>query len=202
MSILLITAAYLDFFCGTVNIYTIVIKQSCLLLVYISPIVYYMITKDKQQRWWAVFGCIWVVTISLRTKNEIHDYNETVCKAKFGKTFNQQRRNRGIAVIPQDWQITSSLGSEIDWKGKDQIIGHTDKSVYIDSACEDAFERDNYELKPIRGISRWISIGRVVTKGKGADTDSYAFEFGANSRNITRQQADSILASEKITKDY
>jgi len=199
--ILIVTAAYFDFFSATVNIYAIVGKDACFLLAYACPIIYFMITKDKRQRFWAVFGVFWIIIICLRTKDEIRDYNHTLCHTQFGVPFNQSRRERGIPTIPQDWQMELKSDTEIVWKGKNKAIGHISKCVFIDSTCTDTFEIDYYNLKPLRGVSRSLSIAEEAYE-QPLDTYICMYDFGDNHRQINKMEADSILIAEKIQKDY
>jgi hypothetical protein len=64
-------------------------------------------------------------------------------------------------------------------------------------------EDDEYHFKPIKGVSRELSITTYYTTGK-EDSIVYYYDPDNNNNNhkISRQQADSTFAAEKISKDY
>jgi len=78
----------------------------------------------------------------------------------------------------------------------------TKKYIFIDSLCRIALELDMYHFLPKKGFTRDFEIRTRYANGKGKNTLLYNYEIGNDSRNISRQQADSLLAAEKIAKDY
>ena len=133
----------------------------------------------------------------------ISEYKRNTCLDKFGWAFNKTRRTFGIPEIPGDWHIRFRIDRSVDWwKSKNDTIGHVSKDISIDSVCRIKYEDDEYNFKPIKGISRNLSITTYYAHGK-EDSIVYYYESGNNNNHkISRQQADSIFAVEKIAKDY
>lgn len=131
------------------------------------------------------------------------EYQLKTCQNKFGPEFNSIRKKRGVPGIPDDWQISSgSIGADINWVGSNSI-GHFNKYTRVDSTCAIEFEQDEYRFKPVQGIQRGITIKTMFAKGRAKDTITYHWVGGIDiNRTITRHEADSIFAAEKIRKDY
>jgi len=132
----------------------------------------------------------------------IVEYNRNTCQDRFGLAFNKTRRIFGTPEIPGNWHIRFRMDRSVDWwKGENDTIGHVSKDISMDSVCKIKLEEDEYNLKPIKGVSRNLSITTYYTNDK-EDSIVYYYEPGNNNHKISRQQADSIFAVEKISKDY
>jgi hypothetical protein len=63
-------------------------------------------------------------------------------------------------------------------------------------------KEDEYRFKPLKNVSRHLSISTYCSNGK-EDSIVYYYDPGNNNNHkISRQQADSIFTAEKIVKDY
>ncbi|WP_439696706.1 hypothetical protein ACFGVS_29630 [Mucilaginibacter sp. AW1-7] len=133
---------------------------------------------------------------------DISKYNNNVHLNKFGLVFNDTRRRLGVPEIPIDWNVKYKWNRFVEWQAKDTTIGHQSKEIYIDSVYNVDFEDDRYKLKSIDSVSRSISITSRYARGKAKDSIFYNFNPGDSTRLISRQQADSVFAAEKIKKDY
>lgn len=134
----------------------------------------------------------------------IAEYKRNTCQDKFGLAFNKARRVLGVPEIPNDWHIRRRSDGSVDWwKGEKDTIGHVWKSIDIDSACRIELEEDQYFFKPIKDVSRHLLISTYYANGKAVDSIIYYYDPGnSNDHKISRQQADSIFAVERIAKDY
>jgi hypothetical protein len=178
-------------------------KCVCLFLVVISPPIYRIAKKEISIFAGILMACVGLLNLWLLVHRDIEKYKYNICQVKFGKAFNWRRLDMGTPVIPEDWHNKPSFDdSEANWNGKDSVIGHNGKTIAFTSDYGIDFERDNYNLASSRGLSRSISIMTTFAKGKGRDTISFDYSFGDSTKTITRQQADSIFAAEKIKKDY
>ncbi|MFI5161476.1 MAG: hypothetical protein ACHQHN_09370 [Sphingobacteriales bacterium] len=100
------------------------------------------------------------------------------------------------------WQVDYEFRHSVDWKAKD-TIGHVTKEIAVDSSCAILYENDEYKLKSINGKARSLSIDTRYKRRYSSDFISFWYSPGIDtSRYVTRQQADSIFAAEKIKKDY
>jgi hypothetical protein len=133
---------------------------------------------------------------------DIVKYNDYLCTDKFGPEFNARRQSLGVPQIPADWHEDYTLNHSSRWEQKDSTTGHHDKHIYIDSTCAIEFEDDQYYLKPINGKSCGMGVQTRYARGKAKDSIFFRYNNGDSSRDVTRQQADSIFAAEKIKKDY
>jgi hypothetical protein len=201
MTLFFIVFCYLDFFADLLNLYALVAKFSFLLLAYLVLMIYQNIFEPKKV-WEQIFLTIALVLfVGFNAHEDLKKYNDSVCREKFGKEFNQLRQSLGIPMIPADWKIKRAASGSAEWQKKDST-GHYWKLTFIDSTCALDFERDEYNLKRAHGVTRRISIVSTFARGKGKGTVRFDYEVGDSTHTITRQQADSILTAEKIQKDY
>lgn len=158
------------------------------------------VVKRQVSKAWVIYRvCFAVFVLSLWGHRDVEKYRKYACEAKFGPEFNQRRRKLGTPEIPVGW-IKESYAD--DWRAKD-TIGHVSKHIQINSDCVIEFEEDEYRLKPLHGIPRDVTIRTYYAKGKGQDSIFYHWAGGIDTnRTITRHEADSIFAAEKIKKDY
>src|SRR3984885_2121729 len=185
------------------NLNWLVGRWVCLALIIVVPIIYRMAKKEFSIIGGAFFACVMLLNPGILIHRDMVKYKNHICQVKFGKAFNRRRLNMGVPVIPEGWHNKSSFDdAEANWKGKDNVIGHEGKIIFFSSDYGIDFERDDYNLAPSRSLLRSISIKTTFAKGKGRDTISFDYSVGDSTKTITRQQADSIFAAEKIQKDY
>lgn len=149
--------------------------------------------------WPVIFWLLWCGYYSYR---EIAKYNTNHCFDKFGPEFNARRHSLGVPLIPAEWHEGYAYKHSVDWEQKDSTAGHHSKNITIDSTCALIAEYDEYCLKRVREKSRDLSILTKYARGKGVDSMVFSYYGGDTTQMITRQQADSIFAAEKIKKDY
>ncbi|MBB3057970.1 hypothetical protein [Mucilaginibacter gotjawali] len=146
-----------------------------------------------------------VIIFCIPGYDDIKAYKRNVCQAQFGPQFNTKRRNLGIPVIPEKWQIKESSEGRVRWAPADSLIGHQKKYIYIDTGCVIEEELDYYGLTSQHGNKREVMIETQFGRGRLNDSVFYYYyhdDAGRRADTITRQQADSIFAAEKIRKDY
>jgi len=164
----------------------------------------FVVVSEKESKWNKILRIsnvlFWMVYMGYK---DISKYNNNVHLNKFGLVFNDARQRLGVPEIPIDWYIKYKGNRFVEWQAKDTTIGHQSKRIIIeDSVWKIELEDDQYKLKPIGGVSRDMSIRIQYAHGKAKDSMFYYFNPGDSSRLISRQQADSIFAAEKIRKDY
>lgn len=163
----------------------------------------FVVISQKESKWSKILRiCTLLLSMGPSTYKEISRYNNNVQLDKFGRVFNPTRRRLGVPDIPIDWYIKYKGNRFVEWQAKDTTIGHQSKEIYIDSVYNVDFEDDRYKLKSIDSVSRSISITSQYARGKAKDSIFYYFNPGDSTRLISRQQADSIFAAEKIKRDY
>ncbi len=197
---------YLDDVVELRSLNWLIVKYSCIFLLTITPIVYRIIV-EKYPIMGILIGILYFGVMLLNgwqmAKRDIDKYKNNICQDKFGMTFNARRLTRGIPVIPAGWHNTSSYGFfEADWKPKNKVTGHGEKLIFFTNDYGVEFERDDYTINPKQGFPMAISILTKFAKRKGKDTISFLYSLGDSTHTITRTQADSIFAAEKIAKDY
>lgn len=163
----------------------------------------FVVVSEKESKWNKILRIsnllFWFIYMGYK---DVSKYNRNVHQDKFGLAFNVTRRRLGIPEIPTNWQIESRWDRSVNWRARDTIIGHQSKGVYFDSSFNVVTEVDYYRLKPIDSVSRDMSISVDFGHGKIKDSIFYNFNPGDSTRSISRQQADSIFAAEKIKRDY
>jgi hypothetical protein len=175
----------------------------CLVLIFIVPIAYRIWKKEITILGGIFFGSAMLLNVGLLVRRDYVKYKNNICREKFGLEFNEQRQRIGIPIIPKTWHSKGVYGDDmVDWSGDTAAIGHAGKTSVFTSGSKLNFERDDYNLEKINGKSISISILTQFPKGKGIDTISYSYYTADSTRTITRHQADSIFAAEKIRKDY
>jgi hypothetical protein len=198
----LIIGGYLDFYVKLDSIYWLVCKLVGFALLILGQLLLIILKKEESKALVVFRICFCIFFIGYFGHSEITRYKSDICDDKFGREFNARRRKLGTPEIPADWNVDYKGRRSVDWKAKD-TAGHAVKYISIDSSCTIRSEEDFYNLKPIHGVSRDVSVFTRYAKGKGSDSISYFYEAGFNTnRQISRQQADSIFAAEKINKDY
>ena len=119
-------------------------------------------------------------------------------EVQFSKRYNQYRRRIGIPLIPDDWQAGNVADGILNWHGTQLLIGHTKKRVYFRSPFNIESETDWFDFKSLPHAKRFLKIYTYFGNGKGVDSVTYNFQDGVQFRSITKQQADSVFAAEKI----
>jgi len=173
------------------------------LLVMLLVYIFTRIFQRESSKWpfWGIL-CLWSLYAGYFGYRDIMKYKNDACINKFGREFNKIRHSHGVPVIPTGWDESFMGTGSAEWKRKDGGIGHRQKYIRVDSACTVSYEDDDYDLKPNKGVSRSVSITTRYAKRRGKDTTSFDYEVGDSTRTISRQQADSLFAAEKIKKDY
>ncbi|MGN6178554.1 MAG: hypothetical protein ACTHNW_05205 [Mucilaginibacter sp.] len=135
---------------------------------------------------------------------EIARYNRDIRQEKFGLVLNKNRQKLGVPIIPDNWKMRYHFSDRefTWWKGAKDTIGHLSKDIDLDSLSRIIREDDSYHFYPKKDTSRDLLISTYYSHKNDLDSIIYYFENGNNSRKITRQQADSLFAAEKIAKDY
>ena len=130
--------------------------------------------------------CAQLLFLGFLSSPQISRYNRNVCQDKFGREFNARRQSKGIPQIPLNWKIQSRGSKWVDWRAKDSVIGHESKSIEIGSSCAIVSEDDEYNLKPLHGKSRDMSIYAKYARGKAKDSIFFRFGDVDSTRNISR----------------
>jgi len=179
------------------SLYWEVGKMVALLIVIVSMLILERITNKWS--WLHIIGlaAISAALFGLYGWDAFNQYKHDLIMDKLGKEFNPQRRELGLPVIPAGWYIKDRDKHWTEWQGND-TIGHYWKMTWVDSSYSLETEYDEYKLKS----GGDVDIDARFSKGNKLDSILYSYQEGSNSRTITRQQADSIFAVEKIPKDY
>ncbi|HWZ02762.1 MAG TPA: hypothetical protein VNX40_04070 [Mucilaginibacter sp.] len=147
-----------------------------------------------------------VIVFGFNGYNEIKAYKRNVCQAQFGPEFNAKRRSLGTPIIPANWQIKESSEGRMLWQPADSVAGHQRKYIHIDTGCGIEDEYDYYDFLNQHGYKRTIRIETQFGRGRQRDSIFYYCYYnndaGSHTDTLSRQQADSIFAAEKIKKDY
>jgi len=199
----LVVFTYVEFTAKLESIYWTMAKYAAILLIFIITTI---LRRVRNKEHWVsliiMWGC-WLAMLAMWGWRDISKYKNKLCLDKFGTEFNQRRQKLGIPILPAGWRINSVGSRSIDWINKDSTTtGHFAKSSLVDSLCALEYEEDGYNLKSSRGIARHMSVLIWFDNKKRTDTIKYNYDVGDSTKTITRQQADSIFAAEKIQKDY
>jgi hypothetical protein len=135
-----------------------------------------------------------------------HDYAEyraVRCNAHFGPQFNPRRLQIGAPVIPAGWRSFMNEPGFVDWYAKnDKSIGHTSKTIYVDSHCQADSEQDEYTLPDSDEVKRSVTIKTLYARGQTPPRVTYYLNKWDGDKLISRAKIDSIFQAEKIKKDY
>lgn len=201
IALFLIAWVYLDFIVKLESIYWKIAELFAILSIFMLTIILKRV-RDKHSWSSIILSIITAIfCIGFWSWHEIMQYKNKRCLDKFGTEFNLRRQKLGIPLLPADWHIDFQDSRSTDWRKKDSM-GHYYKTTLVDSLCAPEYEEDRYNLKPVRGVLRNMLILTWFDNKKHADTIRYEYTGGNSTRTITRQQADSIFAAEKIQKDY
>ncbi len=180
----------------------LVAKLIFIVLAWTTSVVFHYNTRKESLSNTIVSICLAVIWTVYLSYQEITKYQRVICQDSFGLVFNSKRRQLGAPEIPADWHIVNRYSRSVNWNAKDSV-GHYQKYISIDSTCSISLEDDDYNLKPVNGLERSVSITTKYAKGRGArDSLFYYYRSGDSTQHISRKQADSIFALEKIKKDY
>jgi hypothetical protein len=197
----LIVWVYLDVFIELQSIYWLCGKLIGFFLI-MAGVVFIRVNKKEESKSSVIFTvCFSILWLTFLGYTDITKYRRNICQDKYGREFNKRRQTLGIPEIPADWHAEGRYDNSIDWKGKEGVIGHESKTIFIHS-CEIYLENDEYHLKSTDTISRGISVTTKYAMAHGKDSVMFYYSVGSDNRAISRKQADSIFAAEKITKDY
>ena len=197
----LIIAFYFESHFKLLPIYWLIIKLICIAALFIC-LVFDLYTNKNNTKFYVVTSISgWLLLFGFYCYRENSIYQRNVCQDKFGREFNQRRLKLGIPEIPANWSIRHRGDGLVSWDGDTGKVGHQSTEIFLNANCTLDLEDDIYKLDPVKGVSRDMSITTHYAKGKGNDSVFYYFEVGDNNRLISRQQADSIFAAEKISKN-
>jgi hypothetical protein len=199
--LLFIVWAFFIFYIESTSVYWLVGKLILFAVLLLGPLLREILEKESK---FTIISriCFIILFFCFFGYQQIAKYKSDRCDDHFGREFNARRRRLGTPEIPADWHVDYKGRGHVTWKAKD-TIGHAVKYIDIDSSCAIKSEYDAYNLKTVKGKTRSISIDTRYAKRKGSDSISYRYDPGIDTgRWITRQQADSIFAAEKIKKDY
>jgi hypothetical protein len=192
---------YLDVFMELQSIYWLCGKLAGFSLIFIGSIFIRISKKEESNSSIIFMVCFAIFWLGYTGYNEITKYKKGVCQDKYGMEFNKKRRSLSAPEIPADWHIKRGYGSSVDWKGKEGVIGHESKTIFIRS-CEVYLENDEYHLKSLDTISRNITVTTKYAVAYDKDSVTFYYNVGHDGREISRKQADSVFTAEKIKKDY
>ncbi|HZX59549.1 MAG TPA: hypothetical protein VFE54_12515 [Mucilaginibacter sp.] len=192
---------YFDIYIKSESLYWLVGKWLWIFLIFVGQTLIIILKKEESKASVIFRICFVILFIGFWGYRDLEKYKSNICDDRFGREFNVRRRRLGVPEIPADWHVDRKERGHVTWKAKDSV-GHTDKSIWIDSTCAIEFEIDGYKLKCIDSVSRDMSISTYFARGKASDSIIYRYGLGDSTRLISRQQADSIFAAEKIKKDY
>ncbi|HZY35653.1 MAG TPA: hypothetical protein VFE53_03330 [Mucilaginibacter sp.] len=123
------------------------------------------------------------------------------CQNGFGAEFNARRKQLKIPVVHPDWRVYKH-DDYTTWEKAKVEKGHGFKMATYDG-CELNFEEDHYWFSSkklqdtVLTMDYWYKNSR-----RKIDSTIFTFLQGNNEDTITRQKADSILAANKINRDY
>ncbi|WP_295673295.1 hypothetical protein [uncultured Mucilaginibacter sp.] len=175
------------------------------LLLVIAYIVHGILKGIERPRKIFLGALLMVIVFGFNGYNEIKAYKRNVCQAQFGPEFNTTRRSIGTPIIPANWQIKESSEGRVLWQPADSLIGHQKKYIRIETGCAIEEELDYYGLASRHGNKRELMIETQFGRGRLNDSVFYYYyhdKAGRRTDTLSRQQADSIFAAEKIRKDY
>ena len=101
-----------------------------------------------------------------------------------------------------DWKKDHGWDRSVEWNSRNNLRGHREKYIGFDSLRKIEFERDEYNLKNGHDSTKSMSILFRYARGMAKDSIFYQFEEKDSTKTISRHQADSVFAAEKIRKDY
>lgn len=131
----------------------------------------------------------------------IQAYFVRQCQNKYGLNYNIKRKELGIPIIPNYWNIKERDDESVWWTGDEDVIGHKRKSV-IFSGCDISGELDIYNLPLKDGKRRLIEIEYKYGNKIHNDSVSYSYQIDHSATMVSKNLIDSILTAEKIKKDY
>ena len=193
---------YLEWFKEIHSIYILICILTACLLALFGVVILDILEKVKSRGKIITTFCLMLLCMGYLSYQEISDYKRNLCQDKFGREFNARRQSLGIPQIPENWHIKYSFAGSVTWQARNSVTGHESKEIAIDSDCSINREQDEYELKPLNGKARYIRIFYQYASGKTKDSVAAWFGDGDSTRDVSRRQADSIFAAEKIKRDY
>jgi hypothetical protein len=143
-----------------------------------------------------------LIVMIFNVHKEYKIYMQTARMEKFGIVFNETRRHLNIPLIPVEWHTKYPFDRSITWMGQEGAIGHERKDIDADTLGRIWLENDRYNLNPVKGLEREISITTDYAKRNTKDFIDYSYDAGNKDTTISRQQADSIFKAEKIKSDF
>ena len=146
---------------------------------------------------------IWLIaTIVTVVLVVLFKYREYRCQNSFGVEFNARRKALQIPIIPPDWPVYHKGDGYTIWMQPKHAKGHGYKQVVYDG-CELDAEQDNYYFSAKPDQDTVLEADQLYQNShRKINSATFTFRQGEHVDTITRQKADSILAANKIDRDY
>ncbi|WP_443946619.1 hypothetical protein ACJVDH_05805 [Pedobacter sp. AW1-32] len=121
------------------------------------------------------------------------------CQNKYGPSYNNKRKELGIALLPVNWSIKERSENFIGWSGNEKNVGHKRKAITF-SGCNIEGELDVFKLHNENGKERLLEIQYNYPEKVESPTIIYTYQIGHYARSISKITADSLLNAENILK--
>jgi hypothetical protein len=151
----------------------------------------------------SVQDLIWViVAIVALLLIAVFKYRTYRCQNSFGVEMNARRKALKIPIIPPGWPVYHTDDRYTIWTEQKVKKGHGFKLVTYDG-CELNLEEDHYWFSSKKLQDTVLTMDYLYPNShRKIDSATFTFRQGDHEDTITRQKADSILAANKIDRDY
>jgi len=123
------------------------------------------------------------------------------CHNSFGAEFNGRRKQLKIPIVHPEWPVYKD-DKHTTWEKAKVEKGHGFKFIVYDG-CELDGEQDHYWFSSKKLQDTVLTMDyRYRNSYRKIDSAIFTFRQGNREDTITRQKADSILAANKIDRDY
>lgn len=200
--IFIITLIYFEVYVESVSMYWLIIELAGFLFLLTGRIVLDILEDIKRPRQIFFNTLVLVIALGYLGYLDINNYKRDLLQDRFGLVFNAKRSVLGIPAIPSDWHLKFRNKGNMKWQTKDSVIGHQSKYIGFDNDYGLYEEYDEYDFKRHKGFLRKIYINTHFSPELNVDSVSFILDDGNYDHHLTRRQADSIFAAEKIKKDY
>jgi len=168
----------------------------------LTVFVLYKFIKDffnAKPYYWSYYNI--VICLLWPSWHEYSNHKRDLRLQKYDTAYNKTRQSLGIPIIPVGWHTKYPSDRSVAWHGKDDVLGHKEKYITLDSLYKIESEIDEYRFinsSDTSGITIFFKYGR----GRLKDSIFYYCHFADTTIKISRHQADSIFDAKKIRKDY
>lgn len=195
-------SVYLELYIKLVSLYWLIAELAGFLFIIVGRIVLDVLEGIELGRN-IFFKTLWMMMVfGYLGYLVINNYKRSTLQDRFGPAFNAKRGPLNIPAIPSGWQLKFRNKGNMKWQTKDSVIGHQSKYIGFDKDYGLYEEFDEYDFKPHKGFIRKMYINTHFSPELKVDSISFIFDEGDYDHHLSRQQADSIFAAEKIKKDY